>query len=100
MTDHPAPNPNQPDALVERITFALHDADCPDRKCEPHVMGRYRRTAERVAAVLPEVERRAGADALREAAEDFLYNADVDAPLPGYADLHARADQIEKGDRA
>lgn len=31
MTDHPAPNPNQPDALRDRITFALHDADCPDR---------------------------------------------------------------------
>jgi len=32
------------------IVFALHDADCPDTKCDPMVMGKYYRQADRLAA--------------------------------------------------
>ena len=98
MTDHPAPNPNQPDALVTRVLRSL-----PEDFWDVHVWAPSAcasgslDVADRkriVAAVLPEVERHAKADALREAGR---------APMPeGYLNVRAwltqRAEQIERGD--
>lgn len=106
MTDHPAPNPNQPDALVEKAARLLRrvanrwDADYDGwESLDDEYREDWRNQVRAVlAAVLPEVERHAKADALRDAARDARHRWGV---KPDPADwLTARADQIEKGDRA
>lgn len=81
MSDHPAPNPNQPDALVEKVARALFDNDyggyTPEfRESVWDDMGGSEPSEERadyviaartvLAAVLPEVERHAKAAAWDE----------------------------------
>jgi len=64
----------------EVIVFALHDADCPDTKCDPMVMGKYYRQADRLAAagfVVIHAGRAAPAmTGLREAVKAFIAQRD------------------------
>lgn len=62
-------------------------------------MGRYRRMAERVIAVLPEVERHAKADALEQFADTWVANqaADHVNRIVLKKALHDRA-AVERGD--
>lgn len=46
------PQPVDREALRERIAVVLHDSQCPDRRCEPTVMGAYYAQADAVLAVL------------------------------------------------
>jgi hypothetical protein len=41
VSDHPR-------AALDAAAVALHDADCPDRHCEPVAMGAYYASAQRV----------------------------------------------------
>ena len=74
MSDHPAPNPNQPAALVEKAARLLRrvanrwDADYDGwESLDDEYREDWRRQARAVlAAVLPEVERHAKADAFDE----------------------------------
>lgn len=86
MTDHPAPNPNQPDALVERIRDEI-------LRVPGATWLSAMQAARRVAAVLPEVERHAKADVVRILSGPFDGTEGLDSFTLAWAIA-----QIEKGD--
>ena len=99
MTDHPASNPNQPDALVEAGAQALLESrPMPDNE-DAAFETALREARTVLAAVLSEVERHAKADALREAAVE-IPGSDTNERIDPYDRaaewLIDRADQIEK----
>ena len=106
MTDHPAPNPNQPDALVEKAARLLRrvanrwDADYDGwESLDDEYREDWRNQVRAVlAAVLPEVERRAKADAWDEGYRSGISDERTAASLGRPAEPNRNNPYREKGD--